>query len=348
MKLLVTGGCGFIGSNFIINEIDNYNNSILNFDKLTYAGNLENLEKYNNHQLYQFFKGDINDKEKVFNILLKFKPDCIVNFAAESHVDRSINGPSNFVNTNILGTFALLEMALKYFKQLDSNEQDKFKVIQISTDEVYGSLGEEGKFSELSTYNPSSPYSASKASADFLAKAWYKTYDLPVIITNCSNNFGPYQFPEKLIPLMILSCLEKKNLPVYGDGKNIRDWLYVEDHCDAIHTIIEKGITGENYNIGANKEKSNIEIVNLICEIMNDKMKSDNNFDYKDLIQFVKDRPGHDFRYAIDSSKIYQDLGWEPKYEFKKAILKTVDWYLDHQNWWKKIVSEKYKLNRLG
>ena len=345
-KILVTGGSGFIGSNFIISQINN--NIILNFDKLTYAANPASLSSCADSSNYHFINGDITDYKKLINTINDFKPDSIVNFAAESHVDRSIDGPKEFINTNIIGTYELLQSSLKYYESLGQEKKRKFRLLHVSTDEVYGSLGKDGYFKETTPYDPSSPYSASKASSDHLVKAWFHTFELPILITNCSNNYGPFQFPEKLIPLMIIKCLKEESLPIYGDGKNIRDWLYVNDHCNAIYTVLDKGDIGETYNIGGNQEKTNIEIVNTICDALDEKNPSKNFNSYKDLITYVKDRPGHDFRYAIDASKIKNKLNWEPSYKFEKAILKTVNWYLDNQTWWDNILNNTYSLKRLG
>ena len=345
-KILVTGGSGFIGSNFIISQINN--NIILNFDKLTYAANPASLSSCADSSNYHFINGDITDYKKLINTINDFKPDSIVNFAAESHVDRSIDGPKEFINTNIIGTYELLQASLKYYESLGQEKKRKFRLLHVSTDEVYGSLGKDGYFKETTPYDPSSPYSASKASSDHLVKAWFHTFELPILITNCSNNYGPFQFPEKLIPLMIIKCLKEESLPIYGDGKNIRDWLYVNDHCNAIYTVLDKGDIGETYNIGGNQEKTNIEIVNTICDALDEKNPSKNFNSYKDLITYVKDRPGHDFRYAIDASKIKNKLNWEPSYKFEKAILKTVNWYLDNQTWWENILNNTYSLKRLG
>ena len=343
MKILVTGGCGFIGSNFIHDQL-NKNNIIMNIDKLTYAGNLENLNSVSNNKNYTFIKGDICDSHCITNAINKFYPDIIVNFAAESHVDRSIDNPMAFINTNIVGTATILNASLSYWKNINNN----FRFIHISTDEVFGSLGNKSFFTETTSYNPSSPYSASKASSDHLTRAWFHTYGFPSIITNCSNNYGPYQFPEKLIPLIIANCLDNKQLPVYGKGENIRDWLYVSDHCNAIETVFRKGVLGETYNIGGNNEIKNIDIVTSICEILDEMRPSKNNRSYKKLISFVEDRPGHDFRYAIDASKIKDKLEWEPKETFNSGIRKTVQWYLNNENWWRKIQDNNYSQERLG
>ncbi|MGI1690919.1 dTDP-glucose 4,6-dehydratase [Thermoanaerobacter uzonensis] len=325
MKLLVTGGAGFIGSNFIKYMLKEYNDyKIINLDKLTYAGNLENLKDVENNPNYTFVKGDIADREVVEKIFSD-GIDYVVNFAAESHVDRSIEDPAIFLKTNILGTQVLLDAAKKYGVK---------KFLQVSTDEVYGSLGETGYFTEQTSLSPNSPYSASKASADLLVKAYHHTYGIPVNITRCSNNYGPYQFPEKLIPLMIINALHDKELPVYGDGLNVRDWLYVEDHCRAIDLVLHKGRIGEIYNIGGNNERTNIEIVKIILKELNKP---------ETLIKYVKDRPGHDRRYAINSSKIQQELGWKPIYGFGEGMQKTIKWYLDNQEWWSKIITGEYQ-----
>ena len=347
-KILVTGGLGFIGSNFILEQIKINQNHILNFDKMSYAANPNNLSSLSCIKRYSFFKGDIKNFEEIKSAINAFKPTVIVNFAAESHVDRSIDGPQEFIDTNIIGTYKLLQSSLDYYDSLSLDSKKNFKFIHISTDEVYGSLGKEGSFSETSPYNPSSPYSASKASSDHLVNAWYHTFNLPTIITNCSNNYGPYQFPEKLIPLMIISCLNGKELPIYGDGKNIRDWIYVKDHCKALNFIINNGEPGETYNIGGNEEKTNLEIVNIICRVLDRKIPLKNGLKYSNSIIYVKDRPGHDFRYAIDSSKIKNKLNWQPEYKFEDAISSTIEWYIENQSWWNEILNNKYNLNRLG
>jgi len=323
-KILVTGGCGFIGSNFIRYALKNSDYEIVNLDKLTYAGNLKNLVDVQNDPRYKFYKGDICNFELVSFIIEKENVDSIINFAAESHVDRSILSSQEFIRTNVTGTNVLLEVTRLY--QLK-------KFLQISTDEVYGSLGPEGKFTEETPLSPNSPYSASKASADLLVKAFHHTYGVPALITRCSNNYGPYQFPEKLIPLMIINALNNKPLPVYGDGMNVRDWIYVEDHCEAILKVFEKGRIGEVYNIGAENEKPNIEIVKLILK----ELRKDES-----LITYVKDRPGHDRRYAIDATKIKTELGWKPSHTFETAIKETINWYIQNQSWWKEIISGDY------
>ena len=346
---IVTGGSGFIGTNFIRFMLDNgFADRIINLDKLTYAGNPQNLLEYDNDKRYAFAQGDICDQELVQELFILHKPDVVVNFAAESHVDRSIDGPGDFVKTNISGTYVLLQEALRYYRSLNNQQQSRFRFHHISTDEVFGSLEEDGFFTEETSYDPSSPYSASKAASDHLVRAWQRTYGLPVIISNCSNNYGPYQFPEKLIPLMIINCLNEKPLPVYGTGENIRDWLFVDDHCDAIHTIIEKGEIAETYNIGGNNEIQNIDIVKTICNLLDNIRPSENLKSYQELITFVKDRPGHDFRYAIDSSKLQNKLGWTPKETFEMGIRKTIDWYLDNKTWWQDIQNNTYQQERLG
>ncbi|WP_416487911.1 dTDP-glucose 4,6-dehydratase [Brachyspira hyodysenteriae] len=341
-NILVTGGCGFIGSNFIryILEKSDYKGNIINIDALTYAGNRENLidieKKYKDR--YFFEKVNICDDKKINEIFSKYNPDCIVHFAAESHVDRSIYGPKDFLETNIMGTFILLEAARKLW---ENNKENKL-FHHISTDEVYGSLGETGYFYETTPYDPRSPYSSSKASSDHIVKAYYHTYNLPVTISNCSNNYGPYQFPAKLIPLMISNIVEEKDLPVYGDGKNIRDWIFVEDHNNAVIDIIHKGRVGETYNIGGENEITNIDMVNILCEKLSAKMNKEKDY-YKKLIKFVKDRSGHDRRYAINCDKIKKELGWERKYDFNTAIDITIDWYLNNKQWIDNIKSGEYK-----
>ena len=345
----VTGGCGFIGANFIQYLLKKTKpKSVINLDKLTYAGNQKNLADFEQDPRYIFVHGDICDAELVSRLFTEYQPNYIINFAAESHVDRSIDGPAEFIQTNIVGTSVLLQESLKYYSTLKGKESEHFRFHHVSTDEVFGSLSESGFFTEETPYDPSSPYSASKASSDHLVRAWYRTFDLPVLISNCSNNYGPYQFPEKLIPLMILNCLEEKPLPVYGTGENIRDWLYVEDHCDAIYTILQKGTIGETYNVGGNNEIKNIQIVEVICDVLNDIHPAGSGKSYHELITFVKDRPGHDFRYAIDASKLKKEIGWEPKESFNTGIQKTIEWYLKNEEWWKTIQENTYKQERLG
>lgn len=331
--ILVTGGAGFIGSNFILDWLASTKEPVLNLDKLTYAGNVENLSTLQEDKYYIFIRGDILDLELLNRLLTEYRPRAIVNFAAESHVDRSINGPAAFIKTNIEGTFTLLEAARSYWNTLEKNEQDNFRFLHVSTDEVYGSLGPMNPpFVETSPYEPNSPYSASKASSDHLVRAWHHTYGLPVLTTNCSNNYGPFQFPEKLIPLMIVNAIEGKSLPVYGDGKNVRDWLYVGDHCNAIRCVLAHGKVGETYNIGGCNEIKNIDIVHMICDIL-DQMKPNIHGSYKQFITFVDDRPGHDRRYAINANKIKSELGWYPTETFFSGIRKTISWYLENTDW---------------
>lgn len=340
---LVTGGAGFIGSNFILYMFKKYNDiKIINIDKLTYAANLANLKSVEGNSNYIFVKGDICNKELIYNIFEKYNIHYVVNFAAETHVDRSIKDPEIFVKTNILGTVNLLNAAKKHWNDKD---YDNKKYLQISTDEVYGSLGNEGYFTEESNLDPHSPYSSSKASSDMIVKSYYDTYGLPVNITRCTNNYGPYQFPEKLIPLVINNCLNGKSIPIYGDGRNIRDWIYVEDHCTAIDLVLQRGKIGEIYNIGANNEKENISIVKLIIEILN-KLLNNNPLEKKisnELMVYIKDRKGHDRRYALDSSKIKNQLGWKPKISFLEGLTKTIQWYLDNKDWLKSVTGKEYE-----
>jgi len=348
--IMVTGGAGFIGSALIRYLINETNNTVINYDKLTYAGNLESLKSVENSERYHFIKADICDREAIIETLEKYQPDYIMHLAAESHVDRSIDGPGEFIQTNIVGTYTLLEAARSYYSQLDEVKKFSFRFHHTSTDEVFGSLNETGLFTEESTYDPSSPYSASKAASDHLVRAWHRTYKFPVIITNCSNNYGPYHFPEKLIPLVILNALEGKNLPVYGDGKQVRDWLYVDDHALALYKVISEGKPGESYNIGGFNEKQNIEVVSTICNCLN-KLVTDKPSgvkDFNDLITYVKDRPGHDLRYAIDASKLNRALGWEPKETFETGIEKTIKWYLNNLDWCSNVQDGSYQRERLG
>jgi len=343
--ILVTGGCGFIGANFIRYVIQNNEDvQIVNLDKLTYAGNIKNLVGLPSKK-YQLVKGDICDYDIVDSLFEKFEFNAVIHFAAESHVDRSIDGPSEFIKTNIVGTLNLLEHSRKFYSKTKKRD---FKFLHISTDEVYGSLGDKGKFLETTSYDPSSPYSASKAGSDHLVRAWSRTYGLPTLITNCSNNYGPYQFPEKLIPLMIINSINNLQLPVYGKGDNIRDWLYVNDHCSAIWTVLNKGKLNETYNIGGNNEIKNIDVVQTICNVLDELLPNKNKKSYSELIHYVEDRPGHDFRYAIDANKICNDLGWTPQETFFSGIRKTIQWYLDNQIWWKDIRQRTYKQERLG
>ena len=338
----MTGGCGFIGSNFVKYLISCRNYFPVILDKLTYAGNITNLNQADKNK-YALIKGDICDKELVNDLFIKYKFKGVFNFAAESHVDRSIDGPKEFIQTNIFGTFNLLESSRNYIKNINHD----FRFIHVSTDEVYGDLGEDGFFKETSPYKPNSPYSASKAASDHLSKAWGHTYGLPVVITNCSNNYGPFQFPEKLIPLMIINCLEWKPLPIYGDGKNERDWLFVTDHCQSLEIIFRKGKIGETYNIGGNNVVKNIDIVKTICDVL-DKLKPSGKGSYRELISYVKDRPGHDRRYAIDSQKIYEELNWKPKESFSEGIKNTIKWYINNESWWRDIQKTNYNQKRLG
>jgi dTDP-glucose 4,6-dehydratase len=339
--LLVTGGAGFIGSNFVLESLRR-GHSVINLDALTYAGNLENLSSINGNPAYTFVHGSILDGPLVSRLLATHQPDAIVHFAAESHVDRSILGPAAFVETNVNGTFTLLEAVLKHWRNLPDSKRDAFRFLHVSTDEVYGSLGpDEAAFHEETPYRPNSPYSASKAASDHLVRAYFHTYQLPVLTTNCSNNYGPYQFPEKLIPLMIHNAVEGKALPVYGDGQNVRDWLYVTDHCDAILAVLEKGRLGETYNVGGLNEQKNLDVVHALCSIL-DELHPE-GAPHSRLINYVKDRPGHDKRYAIDCTKLQNELGWSPRESFTTGIRKTVQWYLDHQNWVANIVSGDYR-----
>jgi dTDP-glucose 4,6-dehydratase len=341
--LLVTGGAGFIGSNFILQWIEQGTSQVVNLDKLTYAGNLHNLKAVENQHGYEFVHGDITERERLRGLLERRKPRAIVHFAAESHVDRSIRGPEEFVRTNIDGTFALLEEARAYWNGLSKDEASAFRFLHVSTDEVYGSLDpKDPPFSETTPYAPNSPYAASKAASDHLVRAYHHTYGLPTLTTNCSNNYGRFQFPEKLIPLMILNALNRKPLPVYGDGQNVRDWLYVEDHCGAIATVLERGRVGQTYNIGGWNEKRNLDIVQTICDIV-DEMAATSGPSRRELITFVKDRPGHDRRYAMDATKIEHELGWRPKETFETGIRKTVHWYLNNPEWVRDVISGSYR-----
>jgi dTDP-glucose 4,6-dehydratase len=339
----VTGGAGFIGSNFVLEWIAHDGEPVVNLDKLTYAGNLENLAALERDPRHVFVRGDIGDRPFVEGLLGQHRPRAILNFAAESHVDRSIHGPDDFVRTNLLGTFALLEEARAYWGSLTGPDRDRFRFLHVSTDEVYGSLGpSDPAFSETTPYSPNSPYSASKAGSDHLVRAYHHTYGLPTLTTNCSNNYGPFQFPEKLIPLIILNATQGKPLPVYGDGKNVRDWLYVRDHCAALRLVLERGQPGEVYNIGGNAERENIAVVNGICAIL-DELRPRPSGRHADLIAFVKDRPGHDRRYAIDASKVARELGWSPATPFETGLGETVRWYLDHPEWVLDVQSGEYR-----
>ena len=343
---LVTGGAGFIGGNFVLKQIRERRARIVNLDALTYAGNLDTLAPVMDDPDHIFVHGSIGDRDLVRRLLAEHRPQAIVNFAAESHVDRSIDAPGDFIHTNVVGTFELLEAARHHWRRLPEGERERFRFLHVSTDEVYGSLGETGKFTEETPYRPNSPYSASKAGSDHLVRAYHHTYGLPTLTTNCSNNYGPYQFPEKLIPLMILNALEGKPLPVYGQGLNVRDWLYVEDHCRAIERVLEAGRPGEVYNVGGDNEKRNIEVVRTICRIL-DRLHPQGR-PHERLITFVADRPGHDLRYAIDATKIRRELGWRPEETFESGIEKTVRWYLEHLDWCRRVTDGSYRRERLG
>ncbi|ELV8718090.1 dTDP-glucose 4,6-dehydratase [Vibrio vulnificus] len=351
MKILVTGGAGFIGSAVIRHIINHTQDSVVNLDKLTYAGNLESLSDVAESSRYVFEQVDICDRAELDRVFAQHKPDAVMHLAAESHVDRSIDGPAAFIETNIIGTYNLLEAARAYWLTLEENVKAHFRFHHISTDEVYGDLeGTDDLFTETTSYAPSSPYSASKASSDHLVRAWQRTYGFPTLVTNCSNNYGPYHFPEKLIPLMILNALDGKPLPVYGDGMQIRDWLFVEDHARALYKVVTEGEIGETYNIGGHNEKANIEVVKTICDLLEELRpnKPAGVESYESLITYVKDRPGHDVRYAIDATKIAQELNWTPEETFDSGIRKTVEWYLNNQQWWQRVIDGSYSLERLG
>jgi dTDP-glucose 4,6-dehydratase len=344
---LVTGGAGFIGGNFVLEAVER-GIRIINLDALTYAGNRDTLAGLDGDERHVFVQGDIGDRALVAKLLAEHQPDAVVNFAAESHVDRSIDGPAAFIQTNVVGTLALLECARDYWKALPADRREAFRFLHVSTDEVYGSLGDTGAFTEETPYAPNSPYSASKAASDHLVRAFHHTYGLPVLTTNCSNNYGPYQFPEKLIPLIIQRALAGEPLPVYGDGRNVRDWLFVSDHCAAIRTVLEKGLVGETYNVGGDAERQNIEVVKVICALLDERRPRADGAKRESQITYVKDRPGHDRRYAIDASKLKRELGWGPTVSFEQGIARTVDWYLANQGWAARVLDGSYRMQRLG
>jgi dTDP-glucose 4,6-dehydratase len=348
MRILVTGGAGFIGSALVRRLIEHTEHEVLVFDKLTYAGLLSSLEPASKSNRYGFVQGDICDAQAVGTAIADFRPQVIAHLAAESHVDRSIDGPGEFVQTNVVGTFVMLQQALGYWRGLEGEDKALFRFHHISTDEVFGSLGETGLFTETTPYDPRSPYSASKAASDHLVSAWGHTYGLPVLMTNCSNNYGPYHFPEKLIPLIIIRALNSEPLPVYGDGSNVRDWLFVDDHARALQAVFERGRPGQTYNVGGNAERRNIEVVKAICASLDRKRPRADGKPYADQITFVADRPGHDARYAIDATKIRDELGWEPSVTFETGIEQTVAWYLNNRDWWQAILDGRYKTERLG
>lgn len=348
LRILVTGGAGFIGSALIRHLIKDSEHTVLNVDALTYAGNLNSLTEIAGSDRYEFEKADISDQSDMAKIIAAFRPNVITHLAAESHVDRSIDGPGAFIQTNLVGTFSLLHASLKYWSGLDSEAQHAFRFHHISTDEVFGALGPQGYFDEDTAYDPRSPYSASKAGSDHLVSAWHHTYGLPVLITNCSNNYGPFHFPEKLIPLMIIKCLSGEALPVYGKGDNIRDWLYVDDHVRALRAVFEHGRVGESYMVGGRTERSNLDVVYAICDTLDSVRPRTDGASYRQQIKFVPDRPGHDFRYAIDASKLERELGWTPQEDFESGMEKTIRWYLANEDWWRAILAGSYQGERLG
>jgi dTDP-glucose 4,6-dehydratase len=348
LRILVTGGAGFIGSALVRHLISNTPHIVLNIDALTYAGNLQSVASVATSDRYQFAQVNICDTSKITKLMATFKPDVVTHLAAESHVDRSIDGPAAFIETNLVGTFSLLSAALEYWRTLDPVSKNAFRFHHISTDEVFGALGKEGYFTENTSYDPRSPYSASKAGSDHLVSAWHHTYGLPVLITNCSNNYGPYHFPEKLIPLTIIKCLAGEPLPVYGKGDNVRDWLFVDDHVRALHAVFERGRVGESYMIGGRSERTNISVVEAICDTLDRLLPRSDKLSYQTQISFVSDRPGHDFRYAIDATKLENELGWKPQHTFESGIETTVRWYLENRKWWGDIMSGAYQGERLG
>ncbi len=345
---LVTGGAGFIGGNFVLEALARDGIGIVTLDALTYAGNRDTLASVAGHQHHVFVHGDIGDRALVARLLAEHRPEAVINFAAESHVDRSIDGPAAFVQTNVVGTLSLLEAARDHWRELPEPERARFRFLHVSTDEVYGSLGDTGAFTEQTAYAPNSPYSASKAASDHLVRAFHHTYGLPVLTTNCSNNYGPYQFPEKLIPLIVHKALAGEPLPVYGDGRNVRDWLFVSDHCAAIRRVLEAGRVGETYNVGGDAERQNIDVVRLICALLDQRHPRADGQPRQSQITYVKDRPGHDRRYAIDAGKLKRELGWRPTVDFEQGMARTVDWYLQHQDWVRRVLDGSYRLERIG
>ena len=346
--LLVTGGAGFIGGNLVHFLLGKEGVRVVNLDALTYAGNLDTLEPVMDHPRHRFVEGDVCDAELVGRLLAEERPAAVLHLAAESHVDRSIDGPAEFLRTNVTGTFTLLEAALEHWRGLPADERDAFRFLHVSTDEVFGSLGPEGAFHEETPYAPNSPYSASKAASDHLVRAWHHTYGLPTLTTNCTNNYGPYQFPEKLVPLMVLNALEGKELPVYGDGGQVRDWLYVQDHCEALWTVLRKGRPGETYCIGGDAERCNLDVVHAICDLMDELAPDSPHRPHRELVRFVTDRPGHDRRYAMDTTKVRRELGWAPREDFASGLAKTVRWYLENPTWCRRVQEGTYRRERLG
>lgn len=347
MKILITGGCGFIGGNLVRHLLSSTRHDVINVDKLTYAADASLPQQYADNQRHIFCKVDIAEPQAINEVFREHDPDAVIHLAAESHVDRSIDGPSEFVRTNVTGTSCLLSSAVAHFQSLSSERASCFRFLHVSTDEVYGSLGATGRFTEGTPYDPRSPYSATKAASDHLARAWHATYGLPVIVTNCGNNFGPFQFPEKLLPLMIIKCLAEESLPIYGSGENVRDWLHVTDHVRALLAVIDKGQVGQTYLIGGDSERRNIDLVRSVCSVM-DRLRPRSSGMYADLMTHVADRPAHDFRYSVDSSKIKDELDWRPQHDFETSLEETIRWYLDHKEWWQDILDQRYRLERLG